>query len=263
MDDSKKRRAAPESGTRSRLPTAEEAAADPEIAALTKFEPMHIQYRVNGWHADAQRAFVAMLAITGSKRRAAEAIDRDQARVGQLLKEREDAAPFARAVEAALELYERRHSDRLTRTVADAHRDDPNVQAPDQALNEYGEWEDKDSLARRGGEAGERIVNKLLRLRRIYLQEICPTPAKRAAFEILTDLPIDWEKAARGEAQADEPYRDCNQWKPDMVLLAESGWSWGEIGYGPDRKAEQRRAIDEHRAERGLEPIDWGDGFDS
>jgi hypothetical protein len=42
-----------------------------------------------------------------------------------------------------------------------------------------------------------------------------------------------------------------------MILLAESGWSFGEIGYGPDKKAEMRAAIDEWREERGMEPIDW------
>ena len=42
-----------------------------------------------------------------------------------------------------------------------------------------------------------------------------------------------------------------------MVLTAESGWSFGECGYGPDKKAELRAAIDAHRAEEGLEPVDW------
>jgi hypothetical protein len=82
-------------------------------------------------------------------------------------------------------------------------------------------------------------------------------PGKRAAFEILTELPVDWDVAAEGGAQADEPYRRTNQRDPDMVLLAESGWSMGEIGYGPDRKAQAQAAIDRHRLENGQEPIDW------
>jgi hypothetical protein len=44
-----------------------------------------------------------------------------------------------------------------------------------------------------------------------------------------------------------------------MILTAESGWAWGEHGYGPDKKAEMRKAIDEWRAEEGLEPVDWGE----
>jgi len=36
-----------------------------------------------------------------------------------------------------------------------------------------------------------------------------------------------------------------------MALTAESGWPFGEIGYGPDKKAGRRKAIDEYRSERG------------
>jgi hypothetical protein len=126
-----------------------------------------------------------------------------------------------------------------------------------QALNEYGEPEDEDSLARRAEEAKDSIAAKLLRIRRLYLQEISASPGKRAAFEILTELPIDWDAAERLEPQADEPFRTSNQRKPDMILMAESGWSFGECGYGPDKKAERRRAIDEHRAAEGLPAIDW------
>lgn len=96
-------------------------------------------------------------------------------------------------------------------------------------------------------------MNRLLRIRRLYLQEIADSPGKRAAFEILTELAVDWEKARALEPQPDEPYNIGNQRQPDMVLTAESGWSFGELGYGPDRKAEMRKAVDEHRAKKGLE----------
>lgn len=256
MSDSPQRPAAPESGTD--IPTYEQAVADPEIAALLEFEPIAIQPRVNGWNADAQRAFIAMLAITGSKKHAADAIGRDERRVDQLVV-RPDGSPFAEAVDRALELHRVRNSGWLADTVAAAQRDDPNVEAPGQVLNEYGEWEDADSYARREEEARESVVNKLLRIRRLYLQEISASSAKRAAFEILTNLPIDWDKAERGEEQEDEPYRTSNQRKPDMVLLAESGWSFGHWGYGPDRMAEQRAAIDEWCEENGREPVEWSE----
>jgi hypothetical protein len=42
-----------------------------------------------------------------------------------------------------------------------------------------------------------------------------------------------------------------------MVLLAESGWSFGETGYGPDKKAQLRMDIDAYRKREGLEPVDW------
>jgi hypothetical protein len=44
-----------------------------------------------------------------------------------------------------------------------------------------------------------------------------------------------------------------------MILTAENGWSWGECGYGPDRKAELRAELDKYRAEEGLEPVDWSE----
>jgi hypothetical protein len=76
----------------------------------------------------------------------------------------------------------------------------------------------------------------------------------------LTELPIDWGRARRLEPQADEPYNRANQRQPDMILTAESGWSFGECGYGPDKKAEARAAIDAYRAEEGLPPVDWEAG---
>lgn len=124
-------------------------------------------------------------------------------------------------------------------------------------LNEHGDYEDQASFDGRVAEARDSIPNKLLRIRRIYLQEISDDPGKRAAFEILTELPIDWDKAARGEGQDDEPWRSPNQRQPEMVLIAESGWSFGECGYGPNRMAEARAEIDKWREERGLPAVQW------
>jgi hypothetical protein len=124
-------------------------------------------------------------------------------------------------------------------------------------MNARGEWEDEESLRRRGAEAGMSIAQTLLRIRRMYLLEISANEGKRAAFEILTELPIDWDKAARAEPQPDEPYNIANQRQPDMILAAESGWTFGDIGYGPARMAEARDAFNRFRAEQGLEPVDW------
>jgi len=126
-------------------------------------------------------------------------------------------------------------------------------------MNEDGEWEDEDSYRERAEEAQDSIAGKLLRIRRLYLAEISDCPGKRAAFEILTELPVDWDIAARGEPQPFEPWVKTNQRQPDMILTAESGWSFGEAGYGPDRKAALRRDIDEHRAEEGLPPVVWAE----
>ena len=130
---------------------------------------------------------------------------------------------------------------------------------PGQVLNERGEYEDEESYRRRGAEAFDSICDKLLRCRRLFLAEISASAGKRAAFEILTELPVDWDRAARLEPQPDEPWNRANQRQPDMILTAESGWTMGEHGYGPDKVGEIQRAIDEHRAEMGLDPIDWSE----
>ena len=231
-------------------------AADPDIAPLLAFEPVPMRARVNGWDAEAQRAFVALLAITGSKLHAAKAVGRNPAGIERMLGRREGAA-FRLAVEGAMAVAARRNGKALAQGVAAAARADPLIQAPGQLINEHGEAEDRLSLLSRVDAARENIAKKLIRMRRLFLQEISVSPGKRAAFEILTELPIDWDKAARCEPQPDEPWKSVSQLQPDMILTAESGWSWGEIGYGPDKKAEMRAAIDAHRAEEGLEPVNW------
>ena len=54
---------APESGSEPEIPTFEELAADPEIAALLDFEPVPRKRQVEGgWTPDLQREFIARLA---------------------------------------------------------------------------------------------------------------------------------------------------------------------------------------------------------
>jgi hypothetical protein len=128
---------------------------------------------------------------------------------------------------------------------------------PGQILNEHGEPEDEGSVQGRVEEATDRIGMRLTRCRRAFLQQIAFSAGKRAAFEILTELPVDWEKAEAGEPQEFEPWVHTRQRQPDMVLTAESGWSFGEMGYGPDKIAQIQKDIDDYRAEEGLPPIDW------
>jgi hypothetical protein len=257
--DMSKGPAAPASGTSPDLPTFEELAADPEIAALLDFEPVPMRPRVNGWDAEAQRAFVALVATTGSKLRAAEAIGRKTGGLKRML-ERPEAAGLAAAIDAALALAHRRSGKFLARTVAAAHHADPHVQVSGQVLNEFGEWEDEDSFHRRGEEARDSLSIKLRRARRLFLEDISDDPAKRAAFEILTELPIDWEKAAQCLPQDDEPWRKPSVREPEMLLTAEAGWL-GEFTHGPDKKAELLKEVNAWRAERGLEPVGWaGEG---
>ena len=263
--------AAPESGD---VPEPE---SDPEILALLDFPPVpRKKSQSGGWTPPVQRAFIAEMARHGSVTRACTVLGKDRSGVTKLYNSAEGGG-FRAAWHDAIALAKSRREQavpagpppqgklptidlRRKRQPAPGERDaDGRERLPGQVLNEHGQWEDEASFRRRGEEAVDSIRTKLLRIRRLYLQEICESPGKRAAFEILTELPIDWDKAERGEAQDDEPYRSSNQRQPDMILTAESGWSFGEIGYGPDRKAEARRTIDELRAEKGLEPIDWED----
>ena len=236
-------------------PTFAELAADPAIAPLLDFEPVPLRRRANGWDADAQRAFIAHLAITGSKTHAADAVGRAPNGADQLLK-RDGANSFRDAHDRALAFFRRHHQQQLADGVAAACRADPALQAPGQLLNEAGEYEDRDSLDRRAEDARDSISAKLQRARRLYLREISGCAGKRAAFEILTELPVDWDAAARLEPQPDEPWRKPTMRAPDMLLTAESGWM-GDFTHGPNRMAEARQALNDYRAEHGLDPIDW------
>jgi hypothetical protein len=222
--------------------------------------------RPDGWTPERQREFIAWLAHEGVPSRAATRMHKNVSGIEAIYRVK-TAVSFRASWDGALELHcARAEPDELPAFVGRAPginvRNRASVRSgqgplPGQIINEFGEWEDEDSYAERGEQATVSICTKLLRVRRLYLQEISACPGKRAAFEILTELPVDWDKAAKGRAQDDEPYRNSNQRQPDMMLLAESGWSFGEWGYGPDRKAELRAAIDAHRKREGLEPVNW------
>lgn len=239
------------------------------LGDLLDFEPVPRKTkRVDGWSPEKQRAFVAALSATGSKRQAALSIGMAPFGVDQMLKS-EGNDSFKAACERAMAIAAQNGSMKIARGVADAAARNAQLTPPSrlrgvppahglpgQVLNEHGEWEDEDSVRRRTKDAKDSISNKLLRARRLYLQEISCSPGKRAAFEILTELPIDWEKAERLEPQPDEPYNPVMMRKPDMLLTAENGWM-PELAHGPDKKAELMKAVDQHREEEGLPPVEW------
>jgi len=267
MSDSRQGRGEPEN-----LDTPED---DPEIAALLGFEPVPRKREVDGaWTPELQREFIARLAVTGSPGRASEEMGKTDTGVRKLYRSPEGAS-FRAAWDGAVDLARRRREDgAATEKAVVAGSRPPSVDgrrkkasssrplpsrgegAEGQVLNEFGEYEDEESVQRRAEEARDRIANKLLCARRLYLQEISASAGKRAAFEILTELPVDWERAGRLEPQAHEPRRRVSMREPDMLLTAENGWVGG-LGYGPDRIGELRAAIDEYREEQGMEPVDW------
>ena len=241
---------------------------DGEIAELLEFEPVPRKVkRPDGWTPERQREFIHRLALTGSPTRAAQQMEKKVSGIEAIYKEK-GAESFRRSWDGALVLGQSRAAEKDAGKAYTGRAPGINVRGPSagsgqadgprpgQTLNERGEWEDADSLHARAGEARDSISRKLLNCRRLYLQEISDNAGKRAAFEMLTELPIDWEKAERLEPQADEPFRKPNMRKPDMLLTAENGWM-GEMAHGPDKKAELRQAMDVYRAEMGLPPIDW------
>ncbi|MBV9528339.1 hypothetical protein [Sphingomonas sp.] len=235
------------------------------LGDLLGFTPVVRRARVDGWTHDRQRAFIAALSATGSKRRAAIAIGMQPYGVDQLLKAH-DSASFKAAYDRALAIAAQAGSMKIAQGVADAAARNAQLTPPSrlrgeplpgQVLNENGEWDDPHAIARRISDARDSISAKLLRARRLYLMEIAGSPGKRAAFEILTGFPIDWERARHCEAQDDEPWRKPKMREPDMLLTAENGWLGGAC-HGPDKKEELQLAINRHRADQGLPAIDWG-----
>ena len=86
---------------------------------LLEFEPVKVKQRVNGWDADAQRGFIALLATTGSKRKAAHALGRNAFGIDQLLK-RSDAGSFRIAFERAMAVAKQNGAMKIATGVADA-----------------------------------------------------------------------------------------------------------------------------------------------
>jgi hypothetical protein len=250
---------------------------DPEILALLDFEPVPRKCeREDGWTPALQRRFIANLARTGSPGKACDALGKRRSGIDKLAK-LEAAASFRDAWARAVELAQERKAARIEAGHAGSadmklpfvdhrrkhfHRGaNSDAQAeplPGQILNEHGEYEDEDSYYRRADDARDSISVKLQRARRLFLHDISDCPAKRAAFEILTELPVDWEVAALCRPQADEPWRKPTARDPDLLLTAENGWL-GEFAHGPDKKAELLAEINEWRAERGKALVCWKD----
>ena len=240
-------------------------AADPEIAPLLNFKPVVRKVkRPDGWTEELQRELIARIAATGTLQQAVWQMGK-HATGAEALYKTPSADSFRMSWDAAIIIGRRRNGlDAQPPFMGDV----PGITRrgkllastagplPGQVRNEHGEWEDEASYISRGEEAADSVRAKLLNCRRLYLAEISGSAGKRAAFEILTELPIDWEKAARLEPQPDEPWHRANQRQPDMVLTAESGWTFGQGGYGPDKMKELRDALNEYREEEGREPVE-------
>ena len=212
-----------------------------QIADILNFEPVPRRTQVNNWTAELQRAFIAALAVTGSARRAGKAIGRHEYGAEKLRKAR-GGKGFSDAWDAALEIYRERELARL----ADQMGELKNISIEQAQRMDLKPGErDENEEASEYEEAQARIRDRLLRARRLYLLSICNNAEKREAWETLVG-PVEWEKAARLEPQANEPYQ-IRMPEPDMLLTAEGGCLPDVVGCGRDRGAEFMEAMDEIR----------------
>lgn len=94
------------------------AGEDPfaQYAELLDFEPVPRRPRADGWDAEVQRAFIAMLAATGSPRQAAAAVGKAQFGVEQLRKAKGNES-FMAAFDRAMAFFAENRSQRLAEGV--------------------------------------------------------------------------------------------------------------------------------------------------
>jgi hypothetical protein len=213
------------------------------IADVLNFEPVPRRTQVNNWTPELQRAFIAALAITGSAKRAGKAIGRHEYGAEKLRKAR-GGKSFSEAWEAALDIYREREMVRLADQMSElSNLSIEQAQAMERGPEESGGDGDEEPGYAAFQEVQERIRDRLLRARRMYLLAISPDDAKRAAWEVLAGS-VDWEKAVALQPQDNEPYEPRMR-EPDMLLTAEGGCLPELTPGGRNRGAEFMEAMDE------------------
>ncbi|MFL6830296.1 MAG: hypothetical protein ACJ8D5_06715 [Sphingomicrobium sp.] len=222
----------------------ERFAAIPDILA---FDPVPRRAHANGWSPEHQRAFIAALAITGSPRQAARAIGRAQFGADQL-RTAKGGRSFAAAWDAAMDLARDTELARLHGNLAELADQAATVRAEPPTHGRYiladPDEPDEDSATRLAEEVRDRMRERLLRARRLYLLELHADPAKRAAWETLCG-PVDWNRVPNLEPQDNEPYAPAAR-DPAMILAAEHQWL-AELTGGPCKTKVLGEAIAELR----------------
>ena len=100
------------------------------LGDLLEFTPVpHKKERVDGWSAERQRAFIAAVSATGSKRRAAQLIGMAPFGVDQMLKA-EGNDSFKAAYERAMAIAAQNGSMKIAQGVADAAARNAQLAAP-------------------------------------------------------------------------------------------------------------------------------------
>lgn len=227
------------------------------IPDILDFDPVPRRRHANGWSPEYQRAFIAALAMTGSERRAARAIGKHAFGAEQLRRAR-GGKSFAAAWDAALDIYRDRELARLRDNLGHLAKEQSDLAWP--LVGGDGDDDDDVSAERREvNDAQRRIRNRLLTARRLMLAAICNDPERREAWEVLVG-PVDWDKAARFEAQDDESYARPDKGEagippmrgPDMLITAEVGLL-PELTGGYDALAEIQQELEAYEAERSAE----------
>lgn len=161
------------------------------IPDILDFEPVPRRARADGWKPEHQRAFIAALAITGSPRQAARTIGKHEFGA-QGLRQARGGRGFAAAWDAAMDIARDREFARIhgnLKELADQAANAEPVFTAEGAEDETaaaGGYDDAEIEAMR-----ERILNKVRRLEDRTLRDLCDTPEKRAAWELLHG-PREW-----------------------------------------------------------------------
>jgi hypothetical protein len=223
------------------------------------FTPVQRRAHANGWTPEHQRAFIAALAITGSPRQAARAIGKHQFGA-EGLRTAKTGRSFAAAWDAAMELARERETHRIHDNLAElaVQREEElaalSPSSPGRGGGAYEpayrgyagselakavegtrslpatghfppgydpEYDDDERLEYLT--AQQQVRERMLRSRRLLLMLFSGHPEKRAAWEELCG-PVDWEKAARLEAEDGEAYAMKHARDADVIITAEAGF---------------------------------------
>jgi hypothetical protein len=147
------------------IPTFEELAADPEIAALLDFEPVPRSHaKANGWTADMQRMFIAWLAHYGSPTNACDELGKARSGIDKVYKS-PDAEEFRASWEGAVELAERRRIARIaTRRGGAGAMRAPSIVRLKSPVSDEADWDEEPALSDDDKwDLLQRIVRKLMK----------------------------------------------------------------------------------------------------
>jgi len=246
------------------------------LGDLLDFTPVPVRPRVNGWDPDAQRAFIALLATTGSLRRAALAIGRNPHGITQLLKRPASiSGSFKLAVDRAMAIAKQQGAMKLSQGVADAAARNAQLTPPSRLADLAPDGEEEPLLdeesklalfesivgkyvrkveAEREARAAGRIVEADFTLRQVTCIEIA---LDLAALNLGTS---GWEVLQEARLDGHNIF-DIAETDMSRMLDAERRAVW-EANAEPERPEHPPRRYLEQRDGYSTEPSDYLRGGD-